>query len=252
MNTEMPIAKQLVRILHCLNDNIEPTQINREDATAKALYSVHKLSPAHVVITCPVMHDNFFYISENCKSVFGYDINYMVANFKQLEKYVSQIHDSDIKDFKNCLQYFESFMKQVPPEDQIKIRITFYYRFRAADGAYIYLEDEKATLCTGEGKIVHYSLVRRMPDNILFSGVKMIIHKEDQSLEKIVEYKPASHKTKLSGRENELVTLIKKGLTTKEIASHLSISHHTVRNIKSKLFEKYSVNNSIELLNMTG
>ena len=41
------------------------------------------------------------------------------------------------------------------------------------------------------------------------------------------------------------------GLTTKEIAAHLNISNNTVRNIKSRMFAKYKVNNTIELLNRT-
>ena len=91
-----------------------------------------------------------------------------------------------------------------------------------------------------------------MPDEAVFSGVKIEVYNDEVSLKKIVEYKPSVARNKLSNRENDLVGLIKKGLTTKEIATHLSISHNTVRNIKSKLFEKYGVNNMIELLNMTG
>jgi DNA-binding CsgD family transcriptional regulator len=67
---------------------------------------------------------------------------------------------------------------------------------------------------------------------------------------KITEFKPSAG-SNLTSRESELVTLIKQGLSTKEIAWYLNISHHTVRNIKSRLFEKFNVNNSIELLNMT-
>ncbi len=54
---------------------------------------------------------------------------------------------------------------------------------------------------------------------------------------------------RLSKRETELVALIRKGLRTKETADHLKISHHTVRNIRQRMFEKYNVNNSIELIN---
>ena len=57
------------------------------------------------------------------------------------------------------------------------------------------------------------------------------------------------HFWQISKRETELVALIRKGLRTKEIADQLKISHHTVRNIRQRMFEKYNVNNSIELLN---
>jgi DNA-binding CsgD family transcriptional regulator len=59
----------------------------------------------------------------------------------------------------------------------------------------------------------------------------------------------ATQHVRLSKRETELVALIRKGLRTKEIADQLKISHHTVRNIRQRMFEKYNVNNSIELLN---
>lgn len=45
--------------------------------------------------------------------------------------------------------------------------------------------------------------------------------------------------------------MIRKGLRTKEIADQLKISHHTVRNLRQRIFEKYNVNSSIELLNKT-
>ena len=90
-----------------------------------------------------------------------------------------------------------------------------------------------------------------MPPEVSFNGVKIEVFKHESALKKIFEHRPMQAK-KLSSRESELVTLIKQGFTTKEIAGQLSISHNTVRNIKSKLFEKYSVNNAIELINITG
>ena len=91
-----------------------------------------------------------------------------------------------------------------------------------------------------------------MDRDSIFSGVKVEIYREQPVFEKIVEYKPSHVKNKLSPREADLVDLIKRGLTTKEIAWQLNISHNTVRNIKSKMFEKYNVTNAIELLNMAG
>lgn len=149
------------------------------------------------------------------------------------------------------MNFFEAFLGKESPEDYNKFRTVLHYRFRNADGNYIYLQDEKATLVSGAGNIVYYSLMRAMPHEAVFAGAKIEIYKDGDVFEKVVEYKPSAARNKLSNRENDLVGLIKKGLTTKEIAGHLRISHNTVRNIKSKMFEKYSVNNTIELLNMT-
>jgi DNA-binding CsgD family transcriptional regulator len=45
--------------------------------------------------------------------------------------------------------------------------------------------------------------------------------------------------------------LIRSGLSTKEMAWQMNISHHTVRNIRQRMFEKFKVSNSIELINRT-
>jgi len=252
MITGTSIAKQSIRILGYINKAMQPEESGVQDDIIKALYSMHKLYPTCAIITCPVTHSNFFYASENCQSVFGYTPQFIVDHFKELAYYFSQIHEADMSDFQDCMDYLESFLHKELPQDVNKLRTVFHYRFRNDKGRYVYLHDERATLMSGSGTIVNYSLIRAMPDEVVFSGVKMEIYKDGDVFEKLVEYKPSTGRNKLSKRENDLVVLIKKGLTTKEIAGHLRISHNTVRNIKSKLFEKYSVNNAIELLNMAG
>ena len=252
MVTGTSIAKQSIRILRYVNNAIEPVENEDQDDIIKALYSMHKLNPACAIITCPVRHDNFFYISENSSVVFGYTPQYFADHFKEMQYFFSQIHQADINDFQHCMNFLESFLHNESPADYNKLRIVFHYRFRNAQGKYVYLHDERATLNSGGGTVIHYSLIRAMPDETVFSGSKIEIFKDGEVFKKVAEYKPSAAKNKLSKRENDLVVLIKKGLTTKEIAWHLNISHNTVRNIKSKLFEKYSVNNTIELLNMTG
>jgi len=231
---------------------MQPEGNAAQDDVLKALYNMHKLSPTHAVITCPINHRNFFYVSENCESIFGYDARYMAEHFKEVKDYFSQIHAADMSDLKECMELFASFIQDESPADFHKLRAVFHYRFMNAEGRYVYLQDEKATLHTEKNKIIHYSLIRTMPAEIFFSGVKLEIYKDENGLKKILEYKPSVTGKKLSNREKDLVHLIKQGLTTKEIAVHLSISHNTVRNIKSKMFEKFNVNNTIELLNIAG
>lgn len=251
MITPTSIAQHTIRILSYIDKETLPTTPAENDSTLMALYSFHKLFPGCAVITCPAQHGNFFYASENCVNVFGYSTQYMATHFWRLANYMAQVHEEDLSDFKECISFFDSFMKTQSPQEFHKIRMALHYRFRNADGQYNYLHDEKASLINTEGAVVHYCLVRKMPSESVFGGVKMEIFKQEDVLQKIIELKPSQAK-KLTGRESELVTLIKQGLTTKEIAGQLSISHNTVRNIKSKLFEKYNVNNAIELLNMAG
>lgn len=252
MITSTSIAQQAIRILTYVDSSVEPASLTAHDNTLTALYNMHRLFPAYAIITCPVQHGSFFYISDNCQNIFGYTAGYMAAHLRDLRDYVAQIHEADLGDFRECLNFLESFVHDHPNVEYYNIRTTLHYRFRHASGRYVYLCDEKASLLLENGSVVHYSLIRAMPAETVFPGVKIEVFKQEETLKKISEYKPAAATKKLSGRESELVTLIKKGLTTKEIAWQLSISHNTVRNIKSKLFQKYSVNNTIELLNAAG
>lgn len=207
------------------------------------------LFPHWVIMTCPVMHPDINYISKNCTYVFG-DNNGHTIN-SNVTQYFEQVHDADQKDLYSCFDFIHNFLEVIPAELHYQYRSIYHYRFKKTNGQYIYLHDEKAVLnLTGSGNL-YFALFKDITTEKPFGGVKAEIFKQEHMLKKITEYKPAAERNPLSKREGELVTLIKQGLSTKEIAWYLKISHNTVRNIKSKLFEKYNVNNTIELLNMT-
>jgi len=168
-----------------------------------------------------------------------------------MEKFFAHVHESDHADLYDCFSYMRAYLQSIPPAEHQEFRTVLHYRFRKPNGQYIYLHDEKATLNLRGGNL-YYVLFRDVTEEKTFHGVKAELFRQKQSLVKIDEYKPRATRNPLSKREKELLSFIKQGLSTKEIAWHLNISPHTVRNIKSKLFEKYNVGNSIELLNIAG
>jgi DNA-binding CsgD family transcriptional regulator len=213
--------------------------------------NMHQLFPQWVLMTCPVMHPDIHYQSKNCPYVFGYKNDYFMNNSSP-EKYFTHVHSADQDDLYECISFLHNFLETIPPDDHHAYRAIFHYRFKKANGPFMYLHDEKATLYLKGSGNLYYGLFRDVTDEKTFSGVKVELFYQEQYPVKIKEHKPAAQRNPLSKREKELVTLIKQGLSTKEIAGYLNISHNTVRNIKSKLFEKYNVGNSIELLNMAG
>lgn len=223
----------------------------KKEEVLRLFDNIHQLFPQWVIMTCPVMHPYIHYTSKNSPHLFGYSYEYMIGNSSP-EKYFSHVHPSDQQDLYECMSFLHDYLETVGPDEHHLYRGVFYYRFRKANGQYMYLQDEKATLnLRGSGNL-YYALFRDITADKTFTGVKVEIFNQQHVLEKIKEYKPSAERNPLSKREKELVTLIKQGLSTKEIAWHLNISHNTVRNIKSKLFVKYNVGNSIELLNMAG
>lgn len=212
--------------------------------------NMQQLFPHWGIMTCQLMHPGIFYMSGNSPYILGHSYDYLAGN-NCIEKYFTHVHEADQSDLHNCFDVMHDYLEGVLPEHHHLYRSVFHYRFKKADGQYIYLQDEKAVLNLNGGGNLYYFLFRDITAEKAFSGVKIELYKQDRVMHKIKEYKPVSDRNTLSKREGELVTLIKQGLSTKEIAWYLKISHHTVRNIKSKLFEKYKVSNTVELLNMT-
>ena len=52
----------------------------------------------------------------------------------------------------------------------------------------------------------------------------------------------------LTEKEKEILLLVSSGLTTKEIAGQLNISHHTVESHRKNLLRKCEAKNSAELI----
>jgi DNA-binding CsgD family transcriptional regulator len=211
---------------------------------------MHLLFPHWVIMTCPVMHPDIRYVSKNYPYLFG-DNNGHIINGDSIAQYFEQVHDADRQDLHSCYDFIHNLIESVPAALHYQYRSIYHYRFKKQNNQYMYLHDEKAVLhLKGSGNL-YFALCKDITEEKSFGGVKTEVFKQEHTLKKIAEYKPAAERNPLSKREGELVTLIKQGLSTKEIAWYLKISHNTVRNIKSKMFEKYNVNNTIELLNMT-
>jgi DNA-binding CsgD family transcriptional regulator len=222
----------------------------KRDEVLNLFDKMHLLFPHWVIMTCPVMHPDIRYASKNYCYLFG-DNSENIINSDSITQYFNQVHDADQHDLHSCYDFIHNLIESVPPELHYQYRSIYHYRFKKTNGQHIYLHDEKAVLhLKGSGNL-YFALFKDITEEKPFGGVKAEVFKQEAALTKIAEYKPSAERNALSKRESELVTLIKQGLSTKEIAWYLKISHNTVRNIKSKMFEKYNVNNTIELLNMT-
>jgi DNA-binding CsgD family transcriptional regulator len=251
MNAVHSIVSKSAGIISYISKNIRAEEPVDHNELLKVAYGMYRLNPESIFFTCPVSHKDFFYLSQNCFSLFGYTAEYMQSRFRDPAAYFSQVHNADIGDLHDCMSFVQQFIKTEVMSDPQHFRCFFYYRIRRADGSYIYLQDQKATFAAANHTI-YYTLLREMDAGSPFHGVKLEIYRERPLFEKLVSYKPAVANNKLTLREADLVNLMRQGLTTKEIASHLNLSSNTVRNIKSKMFSKYNVNNSIELLNIAG
>ncbi|WP_343329303.1 response regulator transcription factor [Polaribacter staleyi] len=82
---------------------------------------------------------------------------------------------------------------------------------------------------------------------IVARGKKYFSH---QISEKMINFMSAQHTSqkKLSNKESEVLTLISKGLTTKEIASKLFVSSRTIETHRANILKKLEVKNTASLI----
>ena len=251
MVKETVLQRASARITYYIEKYVSAAGAEHKEEVLELFDKMHQLFPHWAIMTCPMMHPQIRYASKNTSSVLGYSDDYIIRNVG-IDKLFNHIHDADQQDLYDCFSFLHDQYESIMPEDHYKYRAIFHYRFKKSNGQYIYLYDEKAVLRLNSSDSLYYVLFRDITNERSFNGVKVELFKqEDQLFNKIKEYKPAAQRNALSKREQELVNLMRQGLSTKEIAWYLNISQNTVRNIKSKMFEKYNVNNSIELLNMT-
>jgi len=250
MIREEILAREENKVVKYIENCVSRAGAENKDEVLRLFDSIYKLFPHWVIAICPMAHPDIYYISENAAHVFGYSSDYLLKHAR-MEKFFAHVHESDHEDLYDCFSYTRGRLQSIPSSEHHKYRVVLHYRFRKPNGKYIYLHDEKAILDL-RGDNLYYVLFRDITEEKTFNGVKAEMFRQGQSLVKIDEFKPGVTRNPLSKREKELLSFIKQGLSTKEIAWHLNISPNTVRNIKSKLFEKYNVGNSIELLNIAG
>jgi len=209
--------------------------------------TMQMMFPQWVFMICPFHHPESRYVSNNCERVLGYTHDHIYELFPA--GFAAYAHEDDQQDLKECFSFLRNYLKENSPEKYFDLRLSFQFRLRHKNGNYLLVQDEKASLTLKNSARVYYSILKDITEEIPFTGVRLDIYKQDTTQEKLAEFRPATHHIRLSKRESQLVSLIRKGFRTKEIADQLKISHHTVRNIRQRMFEKYNVNSSIELLN---
>lgn len=111
----------------------------------------------------------------------------------------------------------------------------------------IYLENAKKNGASGY-------VLKSSPKEILVAAIKIVIRDGaffdpgTTSNYRNESYEMIKEKYNLSNRELEIVILIKDGMTSKDVAAALGISHHTVEAHRKNVYNKLQINKITELL----
>lgn len=159
----------------------------------------------------------------------------------------ARIHPEDLVD-KRMLEYeFFKFVDTLPREEKLHYKATCRFRLRDRRGQYIYIDNST--------KIMRLSPAGKML-LILCSYALSPVQKGEHGISPRImseltgEVRGIALEEKrlhiLTPREKEILSLIRNGYASKQIAAALGISIHTVNRHRQNILEKLSVGNSVE------
>lgn len=209
---------------------------------------ISQLMPNWVVMLCGIQNHTVPYVSENCREVFGYASAEMEALTPEDD--FLRVHPDDLGAVHRLYGRLLSINKNLSAEESDQYRFLLHYRYRHASGHYFHLHDEKLAMRNQQGKLLYITLYKDITHEQPFQHVRLDVLKQTGSTcHTVEEYVPQVSGQPFTRREAEILKLIKDGLSSKEIADRLCISEHTVRNHRSRLFEKTNAKSVVELLN---
>jgi PAS domain S-box-containing protein len=212
------------------------------DKILNSLLLAEQLMPNKTLVVCERSeHPMIHYVSKNCASILGYPAEEFAA--KSIQEFFELVHPDDSKNVLQCYEYINNS----EPYNPASFRFETYYRLRTKDGSYIYIIDEKLAIETEGQKFIYIAAFQNVKVE-KFQQVKLHIHKMMAGeFRRISSYYPRNENDTITPRQQEVIELISKGLSNKEIASRLNISLNTIKNHKYSIFKKANVKSSAQL-----
>ena len=194
----------------------------------------------------------YIYLSTSFKNILGYDIPEILEGGPQV--LFQQLHPEDSQElmshtFKKMMEFYHD----IPVEERKKIRCSYDYRLKRADGKYLRLLQQTLVVdIDSEGKpLVDIGIVSDITEYKKENKITLSLSKYDQEIGFVTyneEVVSSNQKDRVSERELQILQLLMKGYSSKKIADQLNISVNTVRNHRQNLLEKTQTKNIAELI----
>lgn len=217
---------------------------------------------SEILILSLMTHNKFLFCSDSYEKITGWKSEEYIKG--GWARSVAYIHPDDVAPMADA---FISNMRKYYEEPYVHDNepIIIEYRIRHKNGQWIWIQSEVLILDRDEiGNIRHLiAFLRDNSENKSGKGDFIL----DPRLEKLLRHgfnadatssralsedsSETTHHYHLSERERELVLMIRKGLSSKEIADLLGLSLHTIHSYRKNLMAKLNARNSAELVRIS-
>lgn len=199
----------------------------------------------------------FEYI-EGVEHVLGY--SHDEFNRGNLDFLVGLLHPEDAPKVFGLSVYYQKFLDRQPKEKRLDYKASINLRMKTASGSYVTLLEQVVSLNMDEAGRVTHALKYFTDISHLSYSTQVVFaisdhkhggnqHFQTYSLEGSLEHQIKDGTTaNLSERERDILALVARGLTSKEIAQTLQISHHTVNKHRENMLRKTGSKNLNEVL----
>ncbi|MFU8843228.1 MAG: LuxR C-terminal-related transcriptional regulator [Bacteroidales bacterium] len=190
------------------------------------------------------------FISDNYSTLFGYDLE--VASREGWSYFDKDYHPEDLYLLLEAGIYFIKMGFRLPVETVRDYKLVYDYRRRNKDGIYIRVIEQQNVLELDNRNQVWLALsvLDISPDQDVSSPFRCrLIHSKTGTL---FHFPPVAEISPLSNREVEILSLISKGLISKQIADRLYISVNTVNTHRQRIIEKLKVANTAQAIQYAG
>lgn len=201
------------------------------------------------IFTVDVFKERYDFASDNFAHIFGYNPMWIKTIRKQGDLLEERIHPDDRAHLIEYQIEHGQFIYSLPPEERNDYQQIFQIRMLNVQQKYVNVISRHQVIQkdkNGKAWII-MGIMDLAPDQTPTDKIKrtVINRKTGEILGPVV----VLAEQQLTKREKEILTLIRQGFLSKEIAYKLNLSVYTVNNHRKNILAKLNVGNIIEAIN---
>lgn len=192
--------------------------------------------------------NNCLFVKSKMLDLLGYNIDDVLLRGQQY--FLEFVHPDDLVAVVDSIVRSFAFLREIPVELRGDYKTILNFRINSAHNQSIQLIQQRIVLESDTSGNIWLMVVITdwLPDSSKFTKVGSRLINLRNNRFYLFENENNTQKSMLSKREMEILSLVSKGMVSKEIADQLFISVHTVNNHRQKIIEKMNVENSAEAI----
>lgn len=195
------------------------------------------------------VHFRFAYLEGSFEQVTGFPPEHLLSG--ALDFMASQLHPDDQPPLLEVMRRINRYFAQLPPADSSPY-VSYCYRLKTKNSGYIRLLHEWMRLARDAQGRLMYCLERCTDISHWQSDNRVTLSINTPGTQPNIVYTPVAQENTVAFTvsERNVIRLLARGLSSKQIAAELGITFNTVNTYRRNMLKKACVKNSTELVQL--